>query len=87
MSKKKKIGEVEIFYIHGNCQTKTQEEIATIIGVDSKDIEEIYSKAKRKSNDKFQRYSGTTSMTESQSIAVSKKTDKNILSEKNIHRL
>lgn len=85
MSKKKKIGEVEIFYIQGNCQTKTQDEIANILGVDSKDIEEIYLKAKKKSNDKFQRYSGTTSMTESQSCV--RTVSKNNPLEQNIHRL
>lgn len=85
MAKKKNIGEVEIFYIQGNCQTKTQDEIAAIIGVDSKDIEEIYLKAKKKSNDKFQRYSGTTSMTESQScIRTVNRTNP---SQENIHRL
>jgi cell division protein FtsX len=87
MSKKKKIGEVEIFYIQGNCNNKTQEEIAEIIGVNSKDIEEIYLKSKRKSNDKFQKYSGTTSMTEAQSSITTVRSNKNSFDEKNIHRL
>lgn len=85
MAKQKKIGEVEIFYIEGNCHNKTQEELAKIIGVNVEDISEIYLKSKKKSNDKFQRYSGTTSMTQAQSSVTPSKTRTNI--QNNIHKL
>ena len=85
MAKKKVIGEVEDFYIQGNCQTKSQEEIASILNVLPHEIEDLYNKYKKISNDKFQRYNGTTSMTESQSSKRTKKGQ--FIDEKNIHRL
>lgn len=85
MAKKKIIGEVEKFYIEGNCLSKTQEEIAKILNVDSIDIDEIYKKAKAKKSNHFQTYRGTVAMTEAQASVETKKST--YVDEKNIHRL
>jgi hypothetical protein len=85
MVKKKKFTEIELFYIEGNCLSKSLDEISKILNIDQKEIEDIYLKAKKRNSDKFQRYSGTTCMTESQSMVSSKKSSN--IDEKNIHRL
>lgn len=85
MAKKKNLTEVEIFYIEGNCLSKSLEEISKILNLDPNQIEDTYSKAKKKNSDRFQRHSGTTCMTESQSMVSSRKVVH--IDEKNIHRL
>ena len=67
MSKKKTLNEVELFYIKENCLTMSLSEIAEKINTDSKNIIELYEKFKKEKNLSFQKYSGTTSMTQAQS--------------------
>lgn len=86
MAKKKFIvGEVEKYYIEGNCLAKSQEEIARIFNVDPSEIEDAYKKAKAKRSNHFQTYKGTVAMTEAQSSIETKKPT--YVDEKNIHRL
>ena len=67
MAKFKKITEVELFYIQGNCMNMSVDEIAQKLNTNKENIIEIYEKTKKQKSLSFQTYSGTVAMTASQS--------------------
>lgn len=67
MPKQKKLTDIEIFYLEGNCLKFSLEEMAEKLNVNKENIRDFYEKTKIKKNLSFQTYSGTVAMTESQS--------------------
>lgn len=67
MAKTRQLNEIELFYIEGNCLTMSLEEVANKLNVNQQLIKDIYEKNKNKKSLSFQTYSGTVSMTASQS--------------------
>lgn len=67
MAKMKKLTEIEIFYIEGNCLNMSLEEISKKLDVSQEFIKDIYEKTKKQKNLSFQTYSGTVAMTAAQS--------------------
>lgn len=67
MAKNKKLGEVELYYIEGNCLKMSLEEISEKLNINKESIREIYEKTKKQKNLSYQTYSGTVAMTASQS--------------------
>lgn len=66
--KRKKMTDVEIFYIEGNCLKMSLDEISEKLNVNKELIADIYDKHKKQKTLNFKTHSGTTSMTESQSV-------------------
>lgn len=67
MAKNKKLSEVELYYVEGNCLKMSLEEISEKLNINKESIREIYEKTKKQKNLSYQTYSGTVAMTASQS--------------------